>query len=164
MIAVQTQTNVLLFVMKRVALARLLAVQAGTTLIDGTDALLQPDVQIAPIMPADPDRVAVYFAPGRSVRRQTTAENLTSVESITLEIRCRVYAPGEDDEDAAAVEQTLGDVVNAVARSLMDGQPLGYGNLNIANVTQWPTAVVPVPEPGIIGLASLYLLADLVTS
>jgi hypothetical protein len=163
-IEVTTQTRVLLFMFKRVALARLQAVQAGTVLIDGTDALLASDVQISPIMPADPDRIAVYFAPVRSVRRQTTAENVTAVESVTLEIRCRVYSPGEDDEDASTVETALDDVVNAVACALMDGQPLGMGNVNVSNIIQWPTAVQAVPEPGITGTASVILTADLMTT
>jgi hypothetical protein len=163
-IIMTTQTRVLLFLFKRVALARLQAVQAGTVLIDGTAALLEDDVQIAPIMPADPDRVAVYFAPVRSTRRQTTAENVTAVESVILEIRCRVYSPGEDDDDATAVETTLDAVINAVACALMDGQPLGIGNVNISNVTQWPTAVQATPEPGMTGTASIIVSADLVTS
>lgn len=158
-------TQLLLFVLKRVALARLLAVQSGDTVISGTDALLAPDVQIAPIMPADPDRVAIYFAPIRSTRVQRTAENNVVTESIPIEIRVRVYSPGEDDEDAAAVELTLDAVCNAVARALLDGEPLAaMGNLNIVNVNQWPTAITPVPEPSITGLASVYLQADLVTS
>lgn len=164
MIVMSTQTRVLLFLFKRVALARLLSVQDGTTIIDGTSALLAPDVQIAPIMPADPDRVAIYFAPVRSVRRQTTAENITSTEMVTLEIRCRVYSPGEDDDDATAVETTLDAVVNAVACALMDGDRLGVGNINIANITQWPTAVQAVPEPGIACTASIIVTADLVTT
>lgn len=158
-------TQLLLFALKRVALARLQAVQSGDTVIAGTDALLGPDVQIAPIMPADPDRIVVYFAPIRSTRAQKTAENGVVFESIPLEIRVRVYSPGEDDEDASSVEKTLDDMCNAVARALLDGAPLAsMGNLNLANVSQWPSAVTPAPEPSITGLASVYLQADLVTS
>lgn len=158
-------TSLLLFTLKRVALARLQAVQTGTAVIEGTDALLPADVQIAPILPASPDRVAVYFAPVRSQRVQRTAENGVVVETVPLEIRVRVYEPGQDDEDiAGTVEQTLDDVCNAVARALLDGPKLGVGNFNLSNVTQWPTALQSTPEPGATGMASVYITADLMTS
>jgi hypothetical protein len=160
-------TQLLVFVLKRVALARLLAVQDGTVQITGTDALLATDVQIAPIMPANPDRVAVYFAPIRSDREQQTAEPVNTVvkETIVLEIRVRVYSPGEDDEDAATVELTLDAACNAVARALMDGSPLyALGSMNVSGVTQWPTAVQAAPDPGITGTASVIFTVELMTS
>jgi hypothetical protein len=160
-------TQLLLFVLKRTTLARLLAVQSGQQPIPGTDALLSPDVQIGPIIPAQPDRTAIYFAPVRSQRTQRSAESINTVlvESIPLEIRVRVYSPGETDDDVAEVEKTLDDMCNAVARALMDGPPLAaLGDLNIAAVTQWPTALQATPEPGITAMASLFLQADLVTS
>lgn len=156
-----------MFALKRSALARLKAVASGAVIITGTGALTADDVQVEAILPADPDRVAIYFAPIRSTRVQRTAENGVVVEQIPLEIRVRVYEPGTDDDDVATVELTLDSVVNAVARALMDGQPLiapGMGNLNIANVAQWPTALQATPEPGATGMASVYLQADLVTA
>jgi hypothetical protein len=159
-------TQLMLFVLKRVALARLQDVQAGTTIIAGTSALVADDVQVTPIIAANPDRVNVYFAPVSSVRAQRTAENTTVAESIPLEIRIRAYAPGQTDDDVATVEQTLDDLCNAVARALLDGAPLvaqGLGNLNLSRVIQWPTGVQPTPEPGMIAQASVILTADVIT-
>jgi hypothetical protein len=158
---------IMAFPLKRSMIARLSGISDGTIPPPTPSAAALVGVQVGTVLPADTDRLIVYGTPVRSTRRQTTAENVTSVESVTVEIRIRVYQPGEQDEDVGDVDQLTGQLVQAVASGLMDGHPIvlpGLGNLNLAGITQWPTAITPYPEPSATGLASLFFVADLVTT
>lgn len=161
-------TQILAWALKRSAFARLQQIVEGTIPPPpGTELLTASGVQAEVILPASPDRICVYGTPIRSTRRQATAENTNSIESVTLEIRLRIYQPGEQDEDVGDVDRLTEGMCNAVATALIDGHPIvdqRFGNLNLSTVTQWPTAVTPMPEAYVMGLASIIFAADLVTT
>jgi hypothetical protein len=163
-------TTILAFALKRSIIARIQKVADGSygSLPPGTEVLARPDVQVNPILPADPDRVCVYGTPVRSTRQFTTEERRTVTETVTCEIRIRVYQPGQQDEDVGEVDLLTGQVANAVGIAVLDTlAPVvdpSFGSISLSDVTQWPTALSPAPESSVTGLASLIFTAELVTN
>jgi len=167
--------------LKRSVIARLQGHADGTVLPpSGAELLATGDpsfstVQVTDVIPAEPDRLAVFGAPLRLSRGNRTAEinSGTSssvpiapsgvvIESVILELRCRVYQPGED---STAVDRMLGNLVQAVAVAVLNGSPFfSQGAMSLLSVTQDPTIVAPNPEPSVIGYASLVFAADVVTT
>lgn len=161
-------TTILAFALKRSVMARLQAINTGSIPPPaGAEMLASSGVQVNPILPAEPDRICVYGTPVRSTRQITTAERTTCTESVACEIRIRVYQPGEADEDVGDVDLLTSQLCNAVAKAVIDGDPLvdrSLGDLYLYEVLQWPTAVTPHPEPSVTGLASLVFQAELMTN
>ena len=160
-------TVIMAFPLKRSMIARLSGISDGSIPLPSPTCAPLVGVQVGTVLPADTDRIVVYGTPVRSTRRQITAENTNATESVTVEIRVRVFQPGEQDEDVGDVDLLTGQLVQAIASAVMDGDPIvypGMGNINLAAITQWPTAIAPYPEPSATGLASLFFTADLVTT
>lgn len=152
--------------LKRSAIARLKAYADGTYPAPPNITPLV-GVQVGFVLPANPDRVCVYGTPVNSTRRYATEERGLSVESVRMEIRVRVYQPGEADEDIGDVDTLTGQLCQAVASALIDYEPVvdqTMGTMTVAQVIQWPTAVTPFPEPSVTGLASVLFQADVITT
>lgn len=159
-------TVVLAWPLKRSAIARLqqyadqkIPAPASVAAIVGA--------QVATTFPADPDRQCVYAASVTSTRRLASGEGTLSVETVRLEIRVRVYVPGEGDADIGDVDTAVGNLCQAVASALIDYEPVvdkTMGTLQLYQIVQWPTAVTPYPEPSATGMASVYFQADVITT
>jgi hypothetical protein len=165
--------------LKRSALARLAAFADGTKPIPhGLEVLLAPlvstsdvPVEVSYAIPDEPDRVCVYGTPLRASRAERTAEagggyatnsgmQAVVAETVTLELRARVYEPGDNIE---GVDRLLGDVCQAVATALTYERLFAQGAMALTSVTQDPTAVSPSPDPYVIGNALLTFTAQVVT-
>ena len=160
--------------LKRSIIARLKAHADGTSPPPpGAELLATGDpgfsaVQVSYALPAEPDRLAVFGAPIRLSRVDATAEaNMPGgsgivTESDVIEIRVRVFTPGEDVE---TVDRMLGNLCQAVAVAILSGQPfLAQGHMTLASVTQDPTAYAPTPEPSLTAYASMIFAADVMVS
>jgi hypothetical protein len=167
-------TVILAWALKRSAVARLQGIASGFLPCPaGAEALLGDDVQVSYMLPAEPDRVCVHGTPVRSSRLRATEERSVTTETVTLELRIRVYQPGGDTDDPddssmmMDVALTTSRIANAVAVALLDGDPLtprNLGSLDLTEAFEWPTAVMGHPEPAALGLSSLIFQAGLVTS
>jgi hypothetical protein len=136
---------------KRAMVARLKAVVTGSIVVPGTTALVSPGggrtVQVAHVIPAEPDPVCVYGTAIQLTRHPATAEHGgVAQERCPLEVRIRVTEPGEDVE---AADQLAGDLVNAVATAVLAEPRLcgTTGSLTLLSVSQDPIARAPSPEP-----------------
>jgi hypothetical protein len=161
--------------LKRSVIARLQSYASGVTPVPpGAELLASGDpafssVQVSMVIPAEPDRLSVFGAPLRLSRLDRTAEvnqgfapARVVIESVVLELRCRVHQPGEDTE---GVDRMLGNLVQAVAIAVLNGEPFfTQGSITLTSITQDPTAVAPNPEPSVTGFASLVFTADVVTT
>lgn len=167
--------------LKRSVLARLAGIAAGTTAPPaGAELIATGDsafstVQVSNFLPAEPDRMCVYGGPVRATRTALTAEVNTPVgptvaiapggavlESVVLELRCRVFTPGEDID---TVDQLLGRLAQAVATAVVDGPAFfAQGAMSLTAYVQDLTAVAPNPEPSVTGMVSLAFTADVVTT
>lgn len=159
--------------LKRSIIARLAAHAAGTNPPPpGAELLATGDpaysaVQVGTMLPAEPDRLCVFGAPLRLSRSEMTAEvnrqggGLVD-ETVIVEIRVRVFQPGEDVD---GVDRMLGDLVQAVAVAVLNGAPfIGQGRIGLSSITQDPTAYVPNPEPSLTAYASMIFSADVVVN
>jgi hypothetical protein len=159
-------TIILAWPLKRSAIARLQAIAAGTQPPPaGAELLVSAPpghpVQVEYVLPAEPDRICVFGTPLSSSRREGTAEQAGfQIEMVRLEIRVRVYDPGEDLDQ---VDKTLGDMCTAVATAITSVPLAGMGRIFLSGVSQDPTAIAPSPEPSVTGNASLTFTAELVT-
>jgi hypothetical protein len=158
--------------LKRSILARLRSHADGVTppppgaeLLATGDAEFDGAVQVEHALPAEPSRLCVYGAPLRLARSARTAEvgygGGALVEAATVELRVRVYAPGEDIE---GVDRMLGDLVQAVAVAVVSGNRFfDQGAIDLTAVVQDPTAVAGSPEPSVTAYASMTFLAEVIT-
>jgi hypothetical protein len=168
-------TVVMAWPLKRSAFARLAKISNGTKPCPpGAEALVSvpPDrpVEVALYLPAEPDRICVFGTPLSFSRREITGESaqgsmpglvsVGQVEMIRLEVRVRVYEPGEDFE---SVDRTLGDVCSAVVTAILSEPLVGQGRLYLSGGTQDPTALAPSPEPSVTGNALLVFTAEVIT-
>jgi hypothetical protein len=160
--------------LKRSAFARLAKIADGSASppmgAEGLVSTADRPIEVSLFLPAEPDRICVFGTPLASSRREATGESsryaantivtAVQVETVRLEIRIRVYEPGED---VASVDQTLGDMCSAVATAILSSQLVEQGRIYLSGVTQDPTALAPSPEPSVTGNASLVFTAELVT-
>jgi hypothetical protein len=160
--------------LKRSAFARLGLIANGTQApVSGAELLVSSTarpVQVSPFLPAEPDRICVFGTPLSASRREASGESpryfggvmvsAVQVEVVRLEVRVRVYEPGEDVE---GVDRTLGDMCSAVATALLSQPLMDQGRLYLSGITQDPTALAPAPEPSVTGNASLVFTAEVVT-
>lgn len=164
-------TVVLAWPLKRSAIARLKAIAAGTQPPPmGAELLVATavrPVEVSHVLPAEPDRICVFGTPLSGSRREASGERQSGplvtavqVESVRLEIRVRVYEPGEDVE---GVDRTLGDMMSAVASALLSTPLFEQGRMYLSGFSQDPTALRASPEPSVTGNASLTFTAELVT-
>lgn len=160
--------------LKRSAFARLAAIAAGGQAPPiGAELLVSTTarpVQVSAYLPAEPDRICVFGTPLSASRREFTGEsgrgawnNIVAtgqIETVRLEVRVRVYEPGEDFD---SVDKTLGDMCSAVASAILGSPLFEQGRIYLSGVTQDPTALAPVPEPSVTGNASLTFTAEVIT-
>jgi hypothetical protein len=160
--------------LKRSAIARLSKIADGSASVPmGAERLVSSTdrpVQVAMYLPAEPDRICVFGTPLSASRREASGESPrytgnvlvtgVQIETVRLEIRVRVYEPGEDYD---SVDQTLGDVCSAVASAILSAPLMEQGSIYLSGVTQDPTALAPSPEPSVTGNAALVFTAQVVT-
>jgi hypothetical protein len=167
-------TVVMAWPLKRSAFARLAQIAAGERPAPlGAEALvsapLRP-VQVELFLPAEPDRICVFGTPLSFSRREFTGESgrgtlpglmaVGQVESVRLEVRVRVYEPGEDFE---SVDRTVGDVCSAVASAVLSEPLFEQGRIYLSGGSQDPTAMAPAPEPSVTGNALIVFTAEVIT-
>lgn len=167
-------TVVMAWPLKRSAFAYLEKIAGGDTPPPpGAELLVSTadrPVQVARYLPGEPDRICVFGTPLSASRREFTGESATGswanivaagqVESVRLEIRVRVYEPGEDFD---SVDKTLGDTCSAVASAILAAPLLAQGRIYLSGVSQDPTALAPSPEPSVTGNASIVFTAEVIT-
>lgn len=167
-------TAVMAWPLKRSAFARLKLIAAGTQPPpQGAELLVSSvdrPVQVEQFLPAEPDRICVFGAPLSASRREASGESPRyagnvmvsglQIETVRLEIRVRVYEPGEDVD---GVDRTLGDMCSAVATAILSSPLIEQGRLYLSGVTQDPTALAPPPEPSVTGNGSLTFTAEVIT-
>lgn len=158
--------------LKRSAFALLAKVAAGTTPPpNGAEALVSTTdrpVEVSLFLPAEPDRICVYGTPLSFSRREGSGESArpgfasVQFEIVRLEVRVRVYEPGEDFE---SVDKTVGDMCSAVASAILGTRLIAEngGRIYLSGGTQDPTAMAPNPEPSVTGNALVVFTAELVT-
>lgn len=166
-------TVVLAWPLKRSAFSRLAQIADGRkTPYPGTEGLVsttERPVQVSLFLPAEPDRICVFGTPLSFSRREITGESAQGnwpggiavgvVEVVRLEVRVRVYEPGEDFD---AVDRTLGDVCSAVTTAVLAEPLVHQGRIFLSGGTQDPTAMAPSPEPSVTGNAVMVFTAELV--
>lgn len=161
--------------LKRSVFARLTAISDGSRSPYPGSELLVADgeswpVQVATALPAEPDRVCIFGGPLSGSRREITGESaqgqglaqavaVGEAEQIRLEIRVRVYQPGEDFDD---VDRQLGDVMSAVHTAVTAEPFFDQGRIYLSGYSQDPTAIRGAPEPSVIGNAVLVYLAEVI--
>jgi hypothetical protein len=168
-------TVIMAWPLKRSAFARMQKIAAGTVPAPGGAELLvsttDRPVQVELYLPAEPDRICVFGTPLSASRREFTGETargawannmiaVGQVETVRLEVRVRVYEPGEDFE---SVDKTLGDMCSAVATAVLTAPLFEQGRIYLSGVSQDPTALAPSPEPSVTGNASLVFTAEVIT-
>jgi hypothetical protein len=161
--------------LKRSAFARLSAIAGGTSPPPmGAEGLVShpPDrvVEVSQYLPAEPERICVFGTPLSASRRESSGESPryagniivsgVQVETVRLEVRVRVYEPGEDFD---SVDRTLGDMCSAVATALLSSPLFEQGRMYLSGISQDPTALAPAPEPSVTGNASLVFTAEVIT-
>jgi hypothetical protein len=150
--------------LKRVALARLTAYADGSEVPPaGAEPLVSTNlrrVEIAHTLPAEPDRICVYGMPVRATFAEVTAEDPgTFRDTSQFELRVRVFEPGED---AIAVDQTLGDMCDAVVTALLDTPLTGLGRTYLAAMAQDLPELKGHPDPSITWVASLVFRTEVI--
>lgn len=126
---------------KRTIIARLQAVQA---LAESGDPLA--DAQIVYALPDEPDRVCVYGGRARSTRRQVSAErNALHEEIVVVEVRVRVFEPGDDQQSTEAVAEAVAQRVSQVVAGIE-----AMGTVGVTATDQDPTVVSPDPDPYVV--------------
>jgi hypothetical protein len=157
-------TIILAWPIKRLAIARLAAYADGSEPVPpGAEGLVStPDrpVQVESSVPAEPDRISIYAGPLRSTFDELTAEAPDMVsETATVEIRVRVFEPGDD---VAGLDQLLGEMCQAVTTGLL-WKPLDpHVRLWLSQLRQDTPTLVPAPEPSAVQSASLFFPAEVV--
>lgn len=164
---------VLAWPLKRSVFARLAKIADGTAAPPaGAEALVstpERPVGVSLFLPAEPERICVYGTPLSFSRREASGDTarpgIASVqfEIVRLEVRVRVYEPGEDFEP---VDKTVGDMCSAVASAVLgtgDLLPPNSGRVYLSGGTQDPTAMAGAPEPSVTGNALVVFTAELVT-
>lgn len=163
---------------KRAMFARLRNIASGDAAPYPGSELLVADgdthpVQVELFLPANPDRVCVFGTPVSFSRRELTGESnqgglaqaIATVqdEQVRIEVRIRVYEPGDDFD---SVDRMLGDMCSAVATAVLAEAFTENGRIRLylAGGTQDPTAMAPPPEPSVIGNASLTFIAEVITT
>jgi|SRR3954447_15681105 hypothetical protein len=157
-------TIILAWPIKRLAIARLQSyAYGGEPPPPGAEGLVSTrdrPVQVEPMAPPEPDRIAIYGGPLRSQFDEMTAESPDMlVETTTVEIKVRVFDPGDD---VAGLDQLCGDTCQAVVTGLI-WKPLDpHVRLWLAQMRQDPGSYMPTPEPSVVLSASLFFTAQVV--
>ncbi len=167
-------TAVMSWPLKRSAFARLAKVAAGLEApVMGAEAMVSapPDrmVEVAQFLPAEPERICVFGTALSMSRREITGESRPGtiaypggagqVETVRLEVRVRVFEPGEDVD---SVDKTLGDICSAVATTILAKPLFEQGRIYLSGMVQDPTALATLPEPSVTGNASLVFTAEVI--
>jgi len=161
---------------KRAVFARLAKIAAGEMPpYPGSELLVATGeshpVEVSLFLPAEPDRVCIFGTPlsfsrreiGGESRQGHTPQSVAAIqdEVARIEVRIRVYEPGEDFD---AVDRLLGDMCSAVATAVLAADFGERTRMSLVGGTQDPTAMFPAPEPSVVGNASLTFNAEVVTS
>jgi hypothetical protein len=162
--------------LKRSVIARLRAIATGAKvpppgaelLASGHPEFCVP-TQVEYFLPSEPDRLCVYGTAIRSARRDVTADRTVSfptasvvglqVETVTLELRVRVFSPGEDVE---AVDAVTGQLCQAVATVVTGTSFFEQGTIGLTSIIQDPAVIAPNPEPSVISNVSLVFTAEVI--
>jgi hypothetical protein len=159
---------------KRAIFARLRNISTGDAPVwPGTEPLVSVGdthpVQVELFLPAEPDRITVYGTPLSFSRRVISGDSrqanfpqsIATVQTETdrIEVRVRVYEPGEDVDN---VDRTLGDMLSAVATAVLSDNFGDRVSVTLTGGTQDPTTMAPNPDPYVIGNASLTFTAEAV--
>ncbi len=157
-------TSIMSWPLKRVAIARLRGIADGTLPpLPNTTALVSTDarpVDVLYFLTAEPARACVYGMPVRSAAREITAEYPTEItQTFTLELRARIFDPGEDRE---GVDTALGNLCDAVVAALLYAPtPLwASGRVWLTSVVAAPQDVAGLPEPSVTAEASMLFSAE----
>lgn len=137
--------------MKRSIMARIKSLDLGD------------DVQVSNTLPAEPERKCVYGGRVRWSQREITDQKaMVFVQTITFEVRVRVFDLGDE---VAAVEEEAERIISAVADGVVGGQSLvgTAGTLVAAAGDQDPTMVSPGPEPSIAANLSVTFVVTVTT-
>lgn len=152
--------------LKRVIIARLKDIADGTTAPPAGAELLvaTPDkpVLVSHMVPPEPDRITVYGSPLRATFDEVTAESPTQVtETSQIELKVRVYDPGDDEPGLSIV---LADICQAVTAAVLAVAPtiLPSGRIWLAQIRQDASTLAPGPQPSIVESASLFFRAEAV--
>lgn len=151
-------TTLTAWALKRSVFARLTAHAAGIGAPVGVEAL--DGVQVAYVLPGEPERVCVYGTRVRLTRVRNDEEHTQFRETVPLEIWVRAMQPGEDVEAVDALVETT---CAAVATSLLSSPLFSLGTLSLTAVTCDNATIAPSPEPGVTISAQMLFTAELVT-
>lgn len=156
------KVTLLAWPIKRLAIASLAAIADGTDPPPvGAEPLVSAagrPVEVSHFLPANPERVCVYGTPVRIVAREATAEDPSVTGQVALiELRVRIYEPGEDQ---SGVDQQLGDMCTAVATALLSAPVFEGGRIWLSAIAQDPQELSPNPEPSVTAVASLVFSAE----
>jgi hypothetical protein len=157
-----TPVSLLAWPIKRLALARLAAyVDGSETPPAGAEDLVSTasrPVQVSHFEPTNPERVCIYGTPLRATANEATAEDPSITDQIAfVEIRVRIYEPGEDQ---FGVDFMLGDMCAAVATGLLAAPLFPSGRFWLSAMAQEPQSLTPNPDPSVTGVASLVFAAQ----
>lgn len=147
---------------KRLALARLTGIADGSLAAPtGAESLIATPtrpVQVSHFQPTSPERISVYGMPLRAAVREITAEDSSVTGQIAfIEVRVRVFEPGEDQ---TGVDQQLGDLLSAVATALLEEPVFEAGRLWLSASSQEAQDLSPNPDPSVTGIGSLVFAAE----
>ncbi len=160
---------------KRAVFARLAKISSGEKPpYPGSELLVASGddhaVQVSLFLPDEPDRICVYGTPLSFSRRILSGDGrqggvpqsiaVVQDEQSRIEVRVRVYEPGEDFD---AVDRLLGDMCSAVATAVLAEDFGDRITVTLVGGVQDPTAMYPAPEPMVIGNAALTFTAEAVT-
>lgn len=165
---------------KRAIFARLAAISDGSKpAYPGTELLVADGddnpVQVSLFLPAEPDRICIFGTSVSFSRRVIGGDGrpgdltqgiaVLQDEIARIEVRVRVYEPGEDFE---SVDRKLGDLCSAVASAVL-AERFGSNQgpqitVSLTGGSQDPTAMAGSPEPSVTGNASLTFSAEVVIS
>jgi hypothetical protein len=167
-------STVMSWPLKRSAFGRLARISAGMDPPPyGAELLVSTadrPVEVSLFLPAEPERICVFGTPLSFSRREASGESAQwagntiisgiEVETVRLEVRVRVYEPGEDFD---SVDRTLGDMCSAVVSALKSAPLADRTNLYLSGGSQDPTAMAPAPEPSVTGNAVLVFTGEVIT-
>lgn len=135
--------TLLLWAAKRAVIARL---QSWADVSAPTDPLYA--LQISYLLPPDVERVCVYGGRVRSSRTQATGEHAVMFrEDVTVEVRIRVFAPGDDVQET---ERLAEGIAQRIAAAVSAEPRISTGSVAVSAVDSDPTVMIADPEPGIV--------------
>jgi hypothetical protein len=124
---------------------------------------LGDEVQVSSTLPAEPDRKCVYGGRVRWAQREITdMKGVVFVQTITFEVRVRVFDLGDDVD---GVEAEAERIISAVADGVVALPSLvgTAGTLVASAGDQDPTMLSPGPEPSVAANFSVTFVVTVTT-